>query len=225
MSWLVHFYTASGLVMAFVAATNVTESNYRGAFMWIAVALVVDATDGFLARRVGVAETLPWFDGALLDNLVDFTTYVFVPALFIWQALIVPPAWSMPVCALILLSSAYGFSRKDAKTSDDLFTGFPSYWNVVAFYLFVARWTPQVNAALLILFALLVFIPVRYVYPSRTPHLRGVTVSLAIAWGVAMLWLLVQSPTVSRPLFWASLAFPVYYAVLSVVLSIRRARA
>ena len=222
MSWLVHLYTASGLVMVFVAAADVTQSNYRGAFGWMAGALVVDATDGLLARRVGVAERLPWFDGALLDNLVDFVGYVFVPVLLIWQALLVPVSWSMPVCALILLSSAYGFSRKDAKTSDKLFTGFPSYWNIVAFYLFVANWSPQINGVILVVLALLVFVPIRYVYPSRTPTLRGLTLSLGTAWAVAMIWLLTQTPEVSRPLLWASLVFPAYYAVLSVVLSVRR---
>jgi len=224
VSWLVHLYTASGGVMALVAAVDGTEGRFRSAFFWLAAAVVVDATDGFAARRVGVARRLPGFDGALLDNLIDFTTYVFVPALLILQARLVPGAWAMPVAALVILSSAYGFSRRDAKTEDHLFTGFPSYWNIVAFYLWVARLAPAVNAAVLAGLVLLVFVPIRWVYPSRTETLRGLTLTLGALWGVSMAGLLWQAPDVSASLLGVSLVFPAYYAILSGVLSVRRAR-
>ena len=99
-----------------------------------------------------VAEQIPWFDGGKLDDIVDYLTYVFVPALFVWRAVLVPDKWTMPVAAAMLLSSAYGFSRKDAKTADHFFTGFPSYWNVVVFYLLVAGLSSWVNAAVLLAF-------------------------------------------------------------------------
>jgi phosphatidylcholine synthase len=218
LAWLAHLYTAAGAVMGFLAAAAVTESNYRSAFRWLFISVVIDATDGMLARRARVTARIPWIDGALLDNIVDYLTYVFVPALIVWQALLVPAAWAAPICGGILLSSAYGFSRVDAKTEDHFFTGFPSYWNIVVFYLFVAGWSPLVNAAILIVLTALVFVPIRYIYPSRTPVLRPVTVVLGTLWAVAMLVLLWQAPPVSRPLFWGSLVFPAYYAVLSVVL-------
>jgi phosphatidylcholine synthase len=221
-AWLVHLYTASGAVLGLVAAADITQSNYRGAFIWLTVATFVDATDGVLARAARVSERIPWFDGGLLDNIVDYITYVFVPALLVWQALLVPDAWSMPVCAAMLLSSAYGFSRADAKTGDHFFTGFPSYWNIVAFYLFVAGWPARVNAVILVVLSLLVFVPVRYVYPSRTPVLRVPTVVLGVAWAVAMLVLVADLPEVPRPLLWASLAYPVYYVILSLALTLRR---
>lgn len=224
-AWLVHLYTASSAVMALLAAANVYESDYGHAFAWLFGAVVVDATDGTLARRARVTERVPSVDGATLDNIVDYLTYVFVPALIVWQALIVPDSWSIPVCAAMLLSSAYGFSRTDAKTSDHYFTGFPSYWNIVVFYLYAAEWPPMVNAVILLVCAALVFVPIRYVYPSRTPVLRPLTLILGVLWGAAMLALLLLGRDRWRPLlFWGSLIFPAYYLVLSLVLTMRRRR-
>jgi len=225
LAWLAHLYTASGSVMGFLAAVNVVDSDYRAAFTWLFAAVFVDATDGMLARFAGVTVRLPWFNGELLDNIVDYVTYVFVPALLVWHALLVPDTWAVPVCAAMLLSSAYGFSRDDAKTNDHFFTGFPSYWNIAVFYLFLGRWPPIVNAAVLIVLSVLVFVPVRYIYPSRTPTLRTFTMTLGAAWAGAMFVLLRQAPDVSRTLFWASFAFPVYYTLVSLALHLKVHRA
>ena len=220
--WLVHLYTASGALCAFFALNRIFYDRYRDAFFWLAFALVLDATDGFLARRADVATRAPWFNGGKLDDIVDYLTYVFVPAFFVWHALLVPDRWSIAVVAAMLYSSAYGFCRDAAKTSDHFFTGFPSYWNIVVFYLYVARWTPATNAGILLVLALLVFVPIRYVYPSRTPRWRPLTMTLGGAWAVLMLALLWQLPDVSRPLLWASLVFPVYYVLLSLRLDFGR---
>ena len=186
--------------------------------------MVVDATDGSLARWARVSERLPRFSGVKLDDVIDYLTYVFVPALVVWRAPIVPPAWIMPVVGAMLLSSAYGFSRADAKTTDHYFTGFPSYWNVVVFYLLVAGWRAQTNAMILVTLAILVFVPIRYVYPTRTVVWRPLTIVLAVAWAALVLLMLPQYPAVSRPIFWSSLVFPVYYFALSFVLYVRRVR-
>ena len=221
-AWLVHLYTASGALFAFLALSRIFYDRYQDAFVWLFVAVVVDATDGLLARRLEVSTRLPRFDGAKLDDIVDYLTYVFVPAFFVWHALLVPDRWAMPIVAAMLVSSAYGFNRVDAKTEDHFFTGFPSYWNVAAFYLFVAGWPRGVNAAVLALLALLVFVPIRYVYPSRTPAWRMPTILLGSLWGVLMIAMLWSVPDVPRPLFWASLAFPLYYVALSLGLEVRR---
>jgi len=218
-AWLVHLFTASGLVLAFLAAASIFEHDYRAGFFFLALQILVDAVDGVLARRARVSERIPWFDGAKLDDITDYLTYVFVPALFVWRALIVPDGWEIPVAAAMLLSSAYGFNRTDAKTRDHFFTGFPSYWNIVVFYLWVAQWPVTVNAAILLALAILVFVPIRYVYPSRTPVLMTLTNVLGAIWAVLMVLMLWRHPDVSRPLFLASLAFPVYYAGLSLWLS------
>jgi len=221
-AWLVHLYTASGALFAFLALNRIFYDRYRDAFFWLGLAVLVDATDGVLARRAEVASRLPWFDGAKLDDIVDYLTYVFVPAFFVWQALLVPDRWAMVVAGAMLLSSLYGLNRDDAKTEDHFFTGFPSYWNIVVFYLYLAGWAPQVNAGILLVLAALVFVPVRYVYPSHTPVLRTPTIALGALWGVLMIAMLWQMPAVSRPLFWASLVFPIYYLLLSLALHVKR---
>lgn len=223
--WLAHLYTATGAVLALIALDRIVLNRYRDALLWLALAVVVDATDGALARRADVGTRLPWFNGAKLDDIVDYLTYVFVPAFFVWHAGLVPVPWAVPVAAAMLLSSAYGFNRADAKTTDHYFTGFPSYWNVVVFYLYVARWAPAVNAAALLVLAALVFVPIRYVYPSRTPVWRSATVALGIMWGVLMVAILWRLPDVPQALLWTSLIFPVYYVALSLALDLRRRRA
>jgi phosphatidylcholine synthase len=216
-AWLVHLYTASGFVLAFLAAQAAIDHDFRSAFLYLFAQVVVDATDGLLARAARVSERLPWFSGSKLDDLVDYLTYVFVPALIVWRALLVVDPWTNIVPAAMLLSSGYGFSNLNAKTSDHFFTGFPSYWNIVVAYLFVLQLSPDVNAAILLAFAAMVFVPIRYIYPSRTSILPRTTNLLGALWGamgVAILW---QYPQVSRPLVLASLAFPVYYFALSFV--------
>jgi phosphatidylcholine synthase len=224
-AWLVHLYTASSALFGFLALTRIFYDRYRDAFFWIALAIAIDATDGLLARRAQVASRLPHFDGAKLDDIVDYITYVFVPAFFVWHALLVPDRWSIAAAGAMLLSSAYGFNRRDAKTADHFFTGFPSYWNIVVFYLHVAGWPPTVNLVILLVLAALVFVPIRYVYPSRTATWQMPTVALGLVWGVLMLVLWWQMPDVSRPLLWASFLFPLYYVVLSLVLHRRRVSA
>jgi phosphatidylcholine synthase len=122
----------------------------------------------------------------------------------------------------MLMSSAFGFSRTDAKTPDHFFTGFPSYWNIVALYLYVLELGPAVNAAVVLALAVLVFVPVGYVYPSRTRTWQVPTVLLGAVWAgsmVAAAWLLPDAP---RPMVLGSLAFPVYYVALSLALHTRR---
>jgi phosphatidylcholine synthase len=220
-AWLVHAYTASGAVLAFLAIRAVVLEDYRAAFFWLALQVVVDATDGMLARLARVSQRLPWFNGAKLDDIVDYLTYVFVPAFIVWRAALVPEPWMLFVVSAVLLSSAYGFNIATAKTSDHFFTGFPSYWNIVVFYLLVAGFSRVTNAAILLAFAVLVFVPIRYVYPSRTVAWRPVTMVIGIAWGVAFLAMLLMYPAVPRSMFWASLAYPVYYFALSLYLGVR----
>ena len=220
--WLVHLYTASSVVCGFLALTRIFYDRYRDAFFWLAVAVLIDATDGVLARRNDVASRLPQFNGAKLDDIVDYVTYVFVPAFFAWHALLVPERAGMLVAAAMLLSSAYGFNKDDAKTADHFFTGFPSYWNIVVFYLFVAGWRPEINLVILLGLSVLVFVPIHYLYPSRSPVFRRLTVGLGAVWGILVMVMLWQMPSVSRTVFWLSLVFPVYYVLLSFGLELRR---
>jgi phosphatidylcholine synthase len=221
-AWAVHAYTATGAVWALLAARAVARGDLRTAFLWLIVAVVVDSTDGVLARAARVDERIQNFSGAKLDDIVDYLTFVFVPALLVWMAGLVPPPLAVPIAAAMLLASAYGFVSEDAKTADQFFTGFPSYWNIVVLYLVVLQLPPLVNAAILAALAGLVFVRVGYIYPTRTVTLRALTLTLGAIWSVMMLWLVWTLPDASRRLAWVSLFFPIYYGVLSAVLHRRR---
>ena len=221
LAWLAHAYTASGLILAFLATLAVIGGDYRTALFWLVLQIAVDATDGVLARAARVSERLPWFNGAKLDDIVDYIAYVFVPALIVWHSELVPPGWGLPIAGAMLVASGYGFNREDAKTADHFFTGFPSYWNIVVLYLLVTRWPEEVNAAILLVLVVLVFVPTRYIYPSRTPIWRLPTNVLGGIWGVLMLLMVWQYPSVSRVVLLASFVFPVYYVGLSLAIGRR----
>lgn len=221
-AWAVHVYTATGSVTAFAAVLQVLDRNYRAAFLWLAAATFVDATDGVLARLAQVKTRLPGFDGARLDDIVDYLTYVFVPVLLLVHAETLPRGWGVAVAAVVLLSSAYGFASTDAKSDDYFFTGFPSYWNIVAVYLYAARLAPVVNALVLLALSALIFVRVGYVYPTRTPVMRRVTLVLGAVWAVMVLAMIGTMPDVPARLLIASMYFPVYYTVLSFALDRRR---
>jgi phosphatidylcholine synthase len=209
-------------VLAFAATLAAIRGRFRDAFLLLIATTLVDATDGMLARRAGIPAATPNFDGARLDDIVDYLTFVFVPMLILYQAGDLPTAWGFAVVAAVLLSSGYGFASLDAKTSDYFFTGFPSYWNIVALYIHAARTPPVFNGVLLLALVVMVFVRIGYVYPSRTPVLRGLTNGLGAVWAVMMLavtWLLPDAPPW---LLIASLFFPLYYTALSFWLHFQR---
>ena len=225
--WLAHLYTGLGAAVALLAALAVIEHDYRAAFLWLGLQIFIDATDGVLARALRVKERLPQFDGARLDDIIDYLCYTFIPVLLVLHASLLPAGWGVAVGAIVLLASAYGFSQSAAKvkTVDYFFTGFPSYWNLVALYLFLFRFAPAVNAAILLIFAVLVFVPLRYVYPSRTQTLSGLTLAFGAVWAMVTLWVVWRLPAVDHRLTWASLTFPIYYFILSAYLDYRSRRA
>ncbi len=196
------------------------------AALWILlVALVVDGTDGALARRLGVKETIPGFDGARLDDIVDYLTYVFAPVVLLWAGGFLPQGrWGLVVAAVPLLASCFQFCRTDAKTADHSFLGFPSYWNVVAFYAVVLDLSAAVTAGVLLVCSVLVFVPVHYLYPSRTGSARTLNLVLVTLWAVLYAVILLDLPSPSPLAVGLSLAYIAYYGAASVVLTLRRRR-
>ena len=223
-AWGVHLYTATGALTGFAATLAVITGDYRTAFLWLAAATFVDATDGMLARLAHVKARVPTFDGGRLDDIVDYLTYVFVPVLLLHHAGALPPGWGVAVASVVLLSSAYGFASEDAKSDDHFFTGFPSYWNIVAVYLLALGLPPMVNAGILLTFSILVFVRIGYIYPSRTPVLRGLTLGLGGLWALMVVAVILALPDPPMLLVIGSLYFPVYYTVLSFTLHARRSR-
>lgn len=223
-AWLAHLYTALGLVCVagiVVLIVRGDDASFRWAFGLMMVATAIDATDGWLARAARVHEVLPHFDGAALDNLIDFHTYTSLPIFLMWRAGLLPGslAWLL---LLPLLASAYGFSQVNAKTDDGFFLGFPSYWNIVAVYLYVLQAPPSIAATIVTVFSVLTFIPTRYIYASK-----GGPFALVINVGSAV-WFFVLAAILSRPaggartLAWISLVYPVLYLVLSAVVTLRK---
>lgn len=223
-AWAVHAYTATGAVAAFLGTLAVFNARYRDAFLLMVAATIVDATDGVLASAANVKTLTPNFDGARLDDIVDYLTFVFLPMLVVHHSGLVVGPLGLVTVSTVLLSSAYGFSSTDAKTDDHFFTGFPSYWNIVALYLYAAQLRPAVNVGILLVLSALVFVRLGYVYPTRTPVLRDPTIALGLVWTVMVVVMILRLPDVPRALLVGSLFFPVYYTVLSFVLHARRSR-
>jgi phosphatidylcholine synthase len=224
--WIAHAYTATGTVWAFLATAMTFAHNFRGAFIFLVIATFVDSTDGVLARAFKVKERIPHFDGALLDNIIDYMTFVFIPALIVWQAGLVDASLAFPICAAMLMSSAYGFAHAAAKidVGDHFFTGFPSYWNIVVVYLYILQPPRIVNAILLVVLAVLVFVPIRYIYPSRTRTFQRVTLFLGATWAALFTFMIFRLPDTGGPWTALSLVFPVWYIALSLWLHGREAR-
>jgi len=217
-AWAVHAYTASGAVAGFFVLQATFANQAREAFLWMLVAVLIDATDGTLARALKIKHVLPGFDGAKLDDIVDYFTFVIAPVVFLFQMRLLPSSGTFIFVALPLLASAYGFCQAAAKTPDFFFTGFPSYWNIVAFYLYVWRLPLWANGVLICALSLCVFIPVRYIYPTRTVPFRRLTNVLGVGWIGVLLALLYQFPAPSGWLVLCSLYYPLYYTALSFYL-------
>src|ERR671929_217096 len=216
----VHLYTASGVVLALLILVAAFGGDAVRALWLMLVSLLIDSTDGLLARRLRVSEALPFFDGALLDNIVDYMTYVFAPIVLLWSGGYLPAGTAGVVfAALPLLASSYQFCRVDAKTDDHYFLGFPSYFNVVAFYAIVFHTGAGTLAVVLVVCSLLVFAPIRYVYPTRTRAFRKLSLTLTALWLASYAAILLQMPQPDPLILGFSILYLFYYFGLSLYLS------
>jgi len=221
-AWLVHVLTASGALFGLIALWAIHERYFIAAFWLMGITIIIDSVDGFLARRAQTKVVAPQIEGALLDNIVDYFTYVIVPAFFLLITELLPPGWEFVATAALVLASAYQFTQPEAKTDDHFFKGFPSYWNIVVFYLFFWQISPWTNLFIIFLLSLLVFVPIKYVYPSRLEYLSsnwwlraGVFVA-TLLWGAATAGMLFEYPH-SNPLYVAiSMGYCVFYFLISL---------
>lgn len=221
LAWCVHLLTASGVVCCLLALEATRESHWQTALAWLVLAVIIDAVDGTFARLVDVKAVLPNFDGTLLDNLVDYANYVIVPALIIHRAHLVPDGISLGIASAICLASSYQFCQNDAKTSDHFFKGFPSYWNVVALYLLALGLNPLQNLAIVVALLVMVFVPIKYIYVTRTREYRAITFPLTAIWAVMALVILWQLPDPQPLLVWSSMLYLLYYFCISLSLTLR----
>ena len=217
LAWCVHLYTATGLLLAAgmtVLIIQGGDQNYRLAMLLMVVATFIDSTDGALARLADVKHWAARVNGRTLDDITDFHTYTSIPLLLIWHSGLL--TWPYAIALLVaLVASAYGFSQSQAKTSDGFFLGFPSYWNALAIYLYFVHPSEPVVAVVVMLFAVLTFVPAKYLYPTAGGPLSRTTIVLAVLWGVVLILVLTGSVENQMRWVWMSLAFPIYYLTLS----------
>ena len=209
----VHLFTAIGVLLAFWALLLIVQGELQYSLFVLAFAVIVDSLDGTLAREADVSTHTPAIDGALMDNITDYLNWVFLPVFWAYTFLDL----HFMVGSAVLITSLFGFSHKQAKTDDDFFRGFPSYWNFVIFYLYLLSAAPWVTDTIMLIFAVLVLVPVKLIYPSRTPEWRRTTILLSIPYAImifTMLYYLKETP------FWlllASFYYPIYYVVISFI--------
>ncbi|MBL8830997.1 MAG: phosphatidylcholine/phosphatidylserine synthase [Rhodospirillales bacterium] len=205
-----------------LALFAVIEGDARKALLWLGVALIVDGIDGPVARKLNVASRLPRFDGALLDLVVDYLTYVVVPAVMMWQFGWLGEGWLAAAAAgWIIFSSLYVFANLDLKTEDNYFVGFPAIWNVVALFMFVLEPEPWANLLAVAVLGAISFTKIKSAHPLRVRDFRTVTLAMAAVWVATSFGLIWLSPDRPDPLLFAWLAANAWFVGLSLWRSFR----
>ena len=214
----VHLFTATGAVWGFLTLIAVWEGNIRLAVVYIIIAMFVDGFDGILARWLDVKTYAKWIDGGLLDNIIDYLNYVVVASLLLIKVPnLMPQGFEMAAAVSILLTSGFQFSQTEAKTDNQsyFFKGFPSVWNFLVLYMMLLKLNPWINFTLLVICNILVFVPIKFLYPTRNNRFRRLTNVLTYLYGALGVWGLLQYPDV--PVWVAPLSFVyvAYYAAMS----------
>ena len=189
-SYLVHIFTVSGVFLSFLALAEAIDGNLPLMFFYLAIALFVDGIDGSLARRVDVKKYTPNINGEILDNIIDFLNYVFVPSFVIYWLELVPKGLELLIAGLILTVSCYTFANNNIKTSDFYFSGFPALWNVVVLYFYILNTDPFTNLIVILILSILTFIPIKYLHPFRVKKLRKTSLSFLLIWMISTVILL-----------------------------------
>lgn len=221
-AWGVHLFTASAACIGVFTLYKIYQHEYIFALWLMAITVFIDAVDGSLARLVHIKNILPKIDGALLDNIVDFVNYVITPCFFLLvKPDMLPSEFSIFIITAITITSSYQFCQSDAKTPDHFFKGFPCYWNIAVFYMYILHTSMNFNALLLFLFCILIFVPVKYVYPSRLDYLTDSKLlkilmhCCSLIYGVSSACLLIFYPQTHKLCLVLSLGYIGMYLFLS----------
>lgn len=215
LAYGVHILTALGAVLALWALILIFDGFYKEALWVLGGAVIIDSVDGSLARYFDTGRNAPKFDGALMDNIIDYMTWTAIPLLWAYATMELP-LWILMLCAL---ASVFGFTNQEAKTSDNFFKGFPSYWNIVVFYLYMLDLSEIWSVAILFIFVVATFLPVKFIYPTKTPILKELTLSLGFIYGLQFIALIILFEESPAYLLYSSFIFPIYYFTLSFYLS------
>ncbi len=215
----VHLFTATGAVWGFLTLLAIWNGNIKLAIVYVIIAMFVDGFDGILARWLDVKKYAAWIDGGLMDNIIDYLNYVVVASLLLVRIPdLMPQGLEMVAALSILLTSAFQFSQVEAKTDSSqsyFFKGFPSVWNFLVFYMMLLGLNPWINFAALVICNILVFVPIKFLYPTRNNRLRLLTYALTYLYGALGVWGLLQYPDVPEWVAPVSFVYVVYYAAMS----------
>ena len=210
-AFAVHVLTASGAGFALVALILATGGQWSAMFVCLGLALVIDAVDGPLARAFKVADVLPRWSGDTLDIVVDFVTYVFVPAYAIAGSGLMPPALALPAGIVIVVTGAIYFADRKMKTADNFFRGFPVLWNLAAFYLDLLQPEEGLAAAAVALLAILTFAPIKFLHPLRVTRLRTANIVLLALWAALAIIAVVDDLSPGPYVIWGLVLIAVYF--------------
>lgn len=221
LAWLVHIFTASAAFFGILTLLKTAQGEYTQALWLMGLTVIIDAVDGSLARFFRVKEILPGMDGALLDNLVDYLNYVITPCFFlIVKPDMLPPEYALWIAAAITLTSSWQFCQSDAKTPDHFFKGFPCYWNIALFYMIILNTSMFLNMGILLFFCLLIFVPVKYVYPSRLDYLTDsgtlkiIMHICSTIYAISAIFILIDYP--EKNIFWLSISLGYVFMYLAL---------
>ena len=215
----VHLLTATGAALGVWAVVLVYDGFYQQAIWVLAASALIDSIDGTLARAADTKKNAAEIDGGLMDNIIDYVTWTLAPMLWIYATMHLP-VWVLGICAM---ASAFGFSNTEAKTDDHFFRGFPSYWNIVVFYIFLLNIPVGYASAIMLMFALVTFLPVKFLYPSRTDYLQTLTLVLGTIYMLQLIGLMYYFDKSPALLIYSSFIFPFYYFGLSFYMNIKLA--
>jgi len=190
LAYLVHLFTLSGVLLSFLALLASLEKNLPLVFFYLTLALFVDGIDGSLARKFDVKKHTPHINGEILDNIIDYLNYVFVPAFIVYWLDFVPEGTQLLSALIILGVSCYTFANNNIKTSDFYFSGFPALWNVVILYFYILNTNDFVNLFVIIVLSILTFIPIKYLHPFRVVYLRKTSLFVLSIWMVTTVLIL-----------------------------------
>lgn len=221
-AFAVHVFTASGAACGLMALIAATNRDFTAMFAWLGAALFIDGVDGTFARRLDVKRAAPRWSGDALDLVVDFTTYVFVPAYALVAGELLPQPFAIPLAAAIVVSSALYFADREMKTDDYHFKGFPALWNGVAFHLFLLQLSPIIAAGIIAVLIVLTFVPIKFVHPMRVVRLRILTLAVVAAWSMLSLYALIEGLNPPAIVAWLATACGLYLMGIGAAMPARR---
>lgn len=216
----VHIFTALGAGVALLALLEAVREHWSAMFAWLGFALVIDGLDGPIARRLNVGALQPDWSGDVLDLVVDFVTYVFVPAYAIAASGLLLPIAAPLLGVGIVVSSALYFSDRRMKTADNHFRGFPALWNVAAFYLFLLHLSPLLSTLGIAALIVLTFVPIHVLHPVRVQRLRGLSLLLMAVWALLAILAIIRDFNVPMPATAALCAIALYVVCGDAVIRI-----